>query len=111
MLDPCSDDIQETPCDDGPGSIEPTDCELLMCFVRQRRQDAFEQVVNRHAKMVLAVCTQILGDRHAAEDAFQATFLILAQKAHKTHWLGSVGAWLHKVAYRTAMNEAKRRYR
>ena len=106
--------VEETaaiPDPDDPNPVEPTDRELLMRFSRHRQEDAFSQLVDRHATMVLSVCRRILRDHHEAEDAFQATFLILAQQAHKSHWSNSVAAWLCKVAYRTAMKAAKKRYR
>ena len=89
--------------------LAPTDGELLLDFVVNRRHEAFASLVRKHAAMVLGVCRQILCDPHEAEDAFQATFLILAMRAKSIQKSASVGAWLHKVAYRTAMRAAKRR--
>ncbi len=60
-------------------------------------------MVARHGPMVLAVCRGILRDPHDAEDAFQATFLILARKAGSAWAEGQLGGWLHKVAYRIAV--------
>ena len=57
------------------------DAVLLERFVRSRQDAAFGAIVTRHGPMVLRLCRRVLGDAHAAEDAFQATFLILAQKA------------------------------
>jgi RNA polymerase sigma factor (sigma-70 family) len=70
---------------------------------------AFETILARHGSMVLAVCRQILGDPHAVEDAFQATFLVLVRRAGSLRLRdgGSLGPWLHGVAYRTAMKSRK----
>jgi RNA polymerase sigma factor (sigma-70 family) len=82
-----------------------TDAQLLAQFLD--RQDAgaevaFEVLVERHGPMVLRVCRGVLRDEHAAEDAFQATFLVLARKA-RTIWVkDSLGSWLHGVAQRVA---------
>jgi RNA polymerase sigma-70 factor (ECF subfamily) len=63
---------------------------------------AFEAIVERHGPMVLRVCRRILADAHAAEDAFQATFLVLAGKIRSIESTELVGAWLFGVATRTA---------
>src|SRR6267378_3094310 len=79
------------------------DQELLRRFVDGRDEAAFETILRRHGAMVLDVCRGVLGNEADAEDAFQATFLILAQKAGAIRKLVSVGSWLHGVAYRTAL--------
>ena len=93
--------------------VRAADGELLMQFVRHRDDDAFSELVARHASMVLGVCTQILRDRFEAEDVFQATFLILAQKAHKIKMqqASSLAGWLHTVASRAALRAAKQKPR
>jgi RNA polymerase sigma factor (sigma-70 family) len=80
-----------------------SDAELLRRFVTGRDEAAFELLLWRHAAMVLHVCRQILRDEGAAEDAFQATFLVLSRKAESISRRESVGGWLHRVAYRIAL--------
>ena len=80
-----------------------TDRELLGRFRTQDRvaaQQAFEAIVHRHGPMVLGVCRRILRDEHTAEDAFQATFLVLALKADTIRKPDALGSWLHGVAGR-----------
>jgi RNA polymerase sigma factor (sigma-70 family) len=71
--------------------------------VRDRDEAAFELLVWRHGAMVLGVCRRALRDEHAAEDAFQATFLALARKAGGITRGGAVAAWLCRVALRVAL--------
>jgi RNA polymerase sigma factor (sigma-70 family) len=92
-----------------------SDGQLLECFIAGREDAAFEALVRRHGPMVLGVCRRVLGNDHDAEDAFQATFLVLVRKAASVVPREMVGNWLHGVAYRTALRAravtAKRRER
>jgi RNA polymerase sigma factor (sigma-70 family) len=85
-----------------------TDGELIRQFAARRDESAeaaFETILARHGAMVLSVCRQVLGDPHAAEDAFQATFLVLVRRAGslRVREPGSIGPWLYGVAYRIAL--------
>jgi len=84
-----------------PASL--SDAELLGCFIDRRDAAAFEALVRRHGPMVLGVCRRILGNSHDADDAFQATFLVLVKKATAVAPRAQVGNWLYGVAYQTAV--------
>jgi RNA polymerase sigma factor (sigma-70 family) len=85
-----------------PGTAEAEDWRLLDRFLDERDETAFETLVRRHGPMVLGVCGRVLHDAHAAEDAFQATFLVLVRKGRALHRRERLAGWLHGVAYRTA---------
>src|SRR5271166_6829110 len=80
----------------------PSDAGLLARFVRERDGAAYAVLLERHGPMVLGVCRRILGNHADAEDAFQATFFILARTAARIRADGNVAGWLHAVARRTA---------
>jgi RNA polymerase sigma factor (sigma-70 family) len=79
------------------------DRHLLEQFVRARDPAAFAALVERHGPMVQGVCRRVLRDAHDAEDAFQATFLVLVHKARSLGRPELLGPWLYGVAYRTAV--------
>jgi RNA polymerase sigma factor (sigma-70 family) len=79
------------------------DHDLLRRVAAGRDEAAFAALLQRHGPMVLRVCRAVLRDPHAAEDAFQATFIVLFRKASSVRKLRSVGSWLYKVAYRAAV--------
>jgi RNA polymerase sigma factor (sigma-70 family) len=79
-----------------------TDRELLSALVTRRDEAAFEALLHRHGPMVLSVCRRTLGNDDDAEDAFQATFLVLIRKAASIRKSEVIGSWLYGVAYRTA---------
>jgi RNA polymerase sigma factor (sigma-70 family) len=81
---------------------DQTDGQLLQRFTQSHDETAFEALMHRHAAMVLGVSRRVLNDAGLAEDAFQATFLILARKAQTIRNRQSVGSWLFGVAFRTA---------
>jgi RNA polymerase sigma factor (sigma-70 family) len=81
----------------------PTDRQLLLGFSARGDQAAFAALVERHGPMVLRVCRRVLRQEQDAEDAFQATFLVLADKAGSIRKAEALASWLHGVAHRVAL--------
>jgi RNA polymerase sigma factor (sigma-70 family) len=98
-----------------PGGADLTDGRLLECFVSGREPAALEALVRRHGPMVWGVCRRVLRHHHDAEDAFQATFLVLVRKAAAIRSPARLGNWLYGVAHQTALKaratRAKRKER
>src|SRR3954466_10480957 len=92
-----------------------SDGQLLECYVRTREEAAFAALVHRHGPMVWGVCRRVLSSHQDAEDAFQATFLVLVRKAGSIVPREMVANWLYGVAHQTALKArattAKRRAR
>jgi RNA polymerase sigma factor (sigma-70 family) len=80
-----------------------SDAQLLERFLTRGDAGAFEALVGRHGPMVLSVCRGILRDPSDAEDAFQATFLVLVQKGGTIRGRDALGGWLYQVAHRVAI--------
>jgi RNA polymerase sigma factor (sigma-70 family) len=97
---------------EGPGL---SDGQLLESYVRSREEGAFAALVHRHGPMVWGVCRRVLDSHQDAEDAFQATFLVLVRKAGAVTPREMVANWLYGVAHQTALkaraNTARRRGR
>src|SRR5262249_6489231 len=98
-----------------PAAHPETDAALLGRFVRRRDEDAFTALVHPHGRLVLSVCRRVRGDVHEAEDAAQATFLVLARKAATIRRPETLAAWLHGTAAHLASRcrraEVRRRRR
>ncbi len=97
------------------GTGEPSDAELLQRFAARQEERAFRAILQRHGAMVLGVCRSLVPNAHDAEDAFQATFLVLVSKAGSIRRPTLLANWLYRVAYRVGMraraNAARRHAR
>ncbi len=85
-----------------------TDKQLLGHYVHEGDSSAFRDLVSRHGPAVHRVCRGVLRDIHDAEDAFQATFLVLARRASEIRDPDALGGWLRGVAYRVAIRARRR---
>ncbi len=97
---------------DGGTCTGLSDARLLERFMTNEDDAAFAALVSRHGALVLNTCQAVLKDPNSASDAFQATFVLLFRKAASIRGRDALGAWLHRVAYRTALQvraEAARR--
>src|SRR5215510_2977193 len=84
-----------------------SDCQLIERFLADHDEAAFHALLRRHGPMVFRVCRRVLGQEQDVEDAFQATFLVLAREARGIRKHQSIASWLHGVAYRLSLNERK----
>ena len=84
-------------------TMRMSDEQLLTEFRSRANPRAFERIVALHGPMVLRVCRDVLGDPHAAEDAFQATFLVLARRSDRIRDPSRLGRWLYGVARRVSV--------
>src|SRR5438876_6508989 len=91
--------------------LEDADSRLLEAFLRDRDGAAFTELLRRHGPMVLGVCRRILAHSHDAEDAFQATFLVLVRKGTSIRNQQTLRGWLHRVACRAALQARRTRHR
>src|SRR5262245_59890399 len=73
----------------------PSDQQLLADFAARRDETAFAELVRRHGALVLATCRRVLGDSNAADDVFQATFMVLARKAGSIRKQQFLSGWLY----------------
>lgn len=87
----------------GAAALEGSDAELLQRFAVHRNEAAFVALLRRYGPLVWSVCRRVLAEEQAAEDAFQATFLVLVRKAQSVSKQASIRSWLYGVALRVAL--------
>ncbi|MFO0851804.1 MAG: sigma-70 family RNA polymerase sigma factor [Gemmataceae bacterium] len=92
----------------GADHSRPSDAELLDRFRHGRDEEAFTQLVRRHARAVSAACRQVLADPADVDDVFQATFVVLFRKVRSVDG-ATAGSWLYAVAHRLAVRCRSRR--
>ena len=91
--------------------VRPSDAELVGRYVADRDEAAFAELVRRHGSAVFGVCRSVLGNGHDADDAFQATFLVLFRKAHRIAYRPDIASWLFAVAMRASREVLRQRNR
>ncbi|QDT52374.1 ECF RNA polymerase sigma factor SigE [Caulifigura coniformis] len=89
----------------------PSDRDLISRFLDTRDESAFAQIVTRHSRLVMSVALHTLRDPHAAEDAFQAAFLVLARSARRIRNRDSLASWLHGTTFRVSQRLLRTRLR
>src|SRR5690349_6141197 len=89
-------------------TLGDSDAHLLERFALERDEAAFASLLGRHGPLVWGVCRRVLIEEQAAEDAFQATFLVLVRKAHAVSKKASIRSWLYGVALRVALRARQR---
>lgn len=92
--------LVELPC---PADVPPSDAELLRRFMERHDRQAAETLIQRHGQLVMNVCRRILGRSANADDAFQATFLVLLRGGLRLREPRSLAAWLYGTAWRIAV--------
>jgi RNA polymerase sigma factor (sigma-70 family) len=97
--------------DEGSSSRPASDRRLLGKFVDHGDENAFAELVSRYCGLVMGVCRRFSHGEQAAEDAFQATFMVLARRASRIRDRSSLGGWLYAVAYRVARRASGERFR